>query len=343
MTKKKYHILAIVTVTLLITLLHFTTMRAFSPDVVLEELYYLPLLLGVLRFGLRGALVTWLFISVAYLPFLFPPWTTSFSGYVDRSLHLVLSGMIAIVVGVLVERERRNRTQEERERYLAGVGRVTTVVVHDLKNRLISILGFARRIKEGKGDSAQAVQSITASAQSMQRIVSEVLDFSKSMQLDFKEGDSRETIQRAVEICQAKAAEKSVFLIVTLPKTPIPLAMDDFHIERALVNLIDNAIDASPPGEQVMVTTSVDHTGLFVIIKDRGAGMDSAALTHIFEPFYTTKSGGTGLGMPIAKKIFEEHGGTLLVSSERDVGTDVRVWLPCGKENKGRWGKLWWR
>lgn len=343
MTKKNYHILAIITVTLLTTLLHFATMRAFSPNVVLEELYYLPLLLGVLRFGLRGAIVTWLFVSVAYIPFLFPPWTTSFSGYVDRTLHLVLSGVIAIIVGLLVERERKNRAEAEKEHYLAGIGRVATVIVHDLKNQLISILGYARRIGEGKGDCTQAAQSITSSAQRMQRIVNEVLDFSKPMQLDCQEGDIGETIQRAVAVCQAKAVEQGVALMVTLPSAPLPVAMDDFHIERALVNLLDNAIEASSPGETVQVTASADRNGLFVLIKDRGAGMDPAALIHLFEPFYTTKSGGTGLGMPIAKKIFEEHGGMLEISSTKGVGTEARVWLSRRKENDGRWGQLWWR
>lgn len=126
MAKKSYYIFAIVTATLLTTFLHFATMGDFSPYVVLEELFYLPLLLGVLRFSRYGAIMTWLFVSVAYLPFFFAPWTTSTTGYVDRVLHLALSGVIAVVVGMLVERERRNRTQAERERYLAGIGRVAT-------------------------------------------------------------------------------------------------------------------------------------------------------------------------------------------------------------------------
>jgi len=79
MAKKSYYIFAIATITLLTTFLHFTAMGEFSPYVVFEELFYLPLLLGVLRFGLRGAIVTWLFVSAAYLPFFFPPLDNGFS------------------------------------------------------------------------------------------------------------------------------------------------------------------------------------------------------------------------------------------------------------------------
>ena len=334
-SKKGYYILAIVTITLLTTFLHFATMREFSPNVVLEELYYLPLLLGVLRFGLRGSIMTWLFVSAAYLPFFFAPWTSGFPGYVDRGLHLVLSGVVAAVVGFLAERERRTRSQSERERYLAGIGRVATVIVHDLKNPLVSILGFARRISEGKGNSTQAAQKISESAQTMQRIVNEVLDFAKPMQLDLREGDIGETIDRAVEACRTKAGERGVSLAVKLPPEPISIAMDSFHVQRALVNLIDNAVEASRPREQVSITAARSRSGLIVTITDRGTGMSRETLAHLFEPVYTTKAGGTGLGMPIARKIFEEHGGTLAISSKEGVGTEASVRLSVKNDTIG--------
>jgi len=333
MTRKSSYIVVIVTVTLLTTFLHFTKMRELSPNVVFEELYYLPLLLGVLRFGLRGAFMTWLFVSAAYLPFFYAPWTTSFAGYVDRILHLVLSGVVAAVVGLLTERERRNRRQVERERYLAGIGRVATVIVHDLKNPLISILGFARRICEGKGDIPQAAQTIIESAQTMQRIVNEVLDFAKPLQLDLKESDIGGTVNRAVAACRAKSMERGASLTANLPAESITIAMDSFHVERALVNLIDNAVDASHRGGQVIVTSVADGKGLTVTIKDNGAGMDSETQSHLFEPFYTTKDGGTGLGMPIARKILAEHGGTLTINSRQGVGTEAKVWLPRSRKH----------
>jgi len=331
MAKRKYYILTIVMLTLLTTFLHFAVKQRISPYVVFEELYYLPLLIGVLRFSLRGAFITWLFVSAAYLPFFFAPWTTSFTGYVDRTLHLALSAAVAIVVSLLVERERRNRLQVEREQYLAGIGRIATVIVHDLKNPLICILGFARRICEGKGDCSQAAQTITESAQTMQRIVNDVLDFAKPMQLDLKDCSLGETIHRVVEICRTKAIERDVTLIVNAPAEPITNTIDCFHVERALVNLIDNSIDASPQGEQVNISAAMIKNELLITILDRGSGMSRETLMHLFEPFYTTKSGGTGLGMPIAKKIFEEHGGSLVITSKQGEGTQAIVRLPKQK------------
>lgn len=333
MNRKNYHILTIFTLTILITYLHFGTMWQFSQRFVFEELYYLPLLLGVLRFGLKGAVVTWLFVSAAYMPFFFGTWTTTFPELLDRVLHLIFTGAFTSVACFLAERERKNRKQAEKERYLAGIGQVATVIVHDLKNPLISILGFARRLREGKGDVTLGAQTIENSAQDMQRIVNSVLDFARPLQLDLKVVDIRESIRRAGESCRTKADARNVTLTMQLPATPATIAIDSFHIERSLVNLIDNAVDASQSGAVVTIAVTIDRDYIAIIIKDQGAGMDRETLTNLFMPFYTTKNDGTGLGMPISKKVIEAHAGTLGINSKQGVGTEAVMRLPYNKEN----------
>ncbi|MDD2735103.1 MAG: HAMP domain-containing sensor histidine kinase [Desulfuromonadaceae bacterium] len=328
MTKKSFYIFTIVILTILTTFLHFVFMQKISPHVIFEELYYLPLLMGVLLFSMQGAVITWLFVSAAYIPFFFAPWTTSIQGYADRTLHLVLSGVIALVVGTLVERERKKSKEVEHERYLAGVGRIATVIVHDLKNPLISISGFARRICEGKGDCGQAAQAIAESARAMQRIVNDVLDFAKPIQLDLNNCNLVESITRSVDECRTKAVEREVTVLVNVPVGNFTITIDRFHIERALVNLIDNSIDASHQGGQVIISAKMSRKELVVSIADRGSGMNRETLEHVFELFYTTKTSGTGLGMPIVKKIIEEHGGKLAITSKKGVGTEATVHLP---------------
>lgn len=333
MSRKNYHILAIVTFTVLITYLHFVTMRQYSALVVFDELFYLPLLLGVLRFGLKGAIVTWLFVSAAYVPFFFGTWSTTFPELMDRVLHLVFTGVFAAVACFLAERERRKLKQAEQERYLAGIGQVATVIVHDLKNPLISILGFARRIREGKGDVTLGAQTIEDSAQNMQKIVNSVLDFAKPLQLELTDVDITDSIRRAGESCRTKAAARSVTLTMQHFTAPVTTAIDSFHIERALINLIDNAIDASPPWTVVAVTAAIDRNEIKIVIKDQGAGMDHETLANLLMPFYTTKNEGTGLGMPISKKIIEAHAGTLGINSKQGVGTEAVVRLPYNNGN----------
>jgi signal transduction histidine kinase len=111
------------------------------------------------------------------------------------------------------------------------------------------------------------------------------------------------------------------------PPTSLIAAIDRFHIERALINLIDNAVDASPTGGAIVITLAPRKNILTITIKDQGAGMSPETLANLYMPFYTTKNDGTGLGMPISKKVIEAHGGTLYISSKPGKGTEVVIRL----------------
>jgi signal transduction histidine kinase len=174
--KQKYYIATIVSSTLLITYLHHSIFREQSPYIILEELYYIPLLIGVLGFGLKGAFLTYLFVSTFYLPYFFGSWTITFLDLLDRLLHLLFSGLFAFLASFLIDRERKNQRQSEINRYLTGLGHAAASLVHDIKNPLITILGFAKRIKEGKTNIDTAIQMIISSAESMQKIVNGSLD-----------------------------------------------------------------------------------------------------------------------------------------------------------------------
>jgi len=97
--KKRYYIIAIFAFSLLITFLHFLVFEQLAPYVVFEELYYIPLLFGALMFGLKGAILTYLIVSVAYVPFFYGGWATGVLGIVDRVLHLLFSGLFAFLAG----------------------------------------------------------------------------------------------------------------------------------------------------------------------------------------------------------------------------------------------------
>jgi len=209
---KRYYAIAIVVFSLLITFLHLMVFEQQAPYTVLEELYYIPLLFGALMFGMKGAILTYLIVSVAYVPFFYGAWATGVIGIVDRALHFLFSGVFAFLAGFFVERLNRQQRELERNRYLSNLGQVAATIVHDLKNPLITIIGFARRMQEGKGNINTAAEAITESAQNMQRIVNDVLDFSKPVQLELKEEDMRNVIEQASEACRAKAEDRGITL-----------------------------------------------------------------------------------------------------------------------------------
>lgn len=321
-------IFLIIVLSSLIAWLHTMLVSEHLPHSVLEELYYIPLLLGALMFGLRGALLTYLLVSVLYLFHASTNWEIALLGWVDRLQHLLFSGAFTFLAGYLVDREEKSRKQLAKAQYLAGIGKVATTIVHDLKNPLITILGFARRIKEDKGNTDRAIETIMNSAENMQRIVDDVLDFAKPARMALKEEDVKITLSRACQTCMIKAEGKNIKLMPYMPANPAKATIDAFQLERALVNFICNAIDASGTGETINILLSQNQDYLAIRIQDHGVGMNKETVENLFVPFYSNKSNGTGLGMPIAKKIIEGHEGTIDIESHPGTGTEVLIRLP---------------
>lgn len=329
MLKKKYVSFLIVIFVLFITYLHYSTLPEISSfHNIYKEFYYIPIFLGAIAFGLRGSILIFLCVVVFELPFVSVGWTGAFASELSRLFHLVLQGLFAIFAGYLVDRERETREQSEKERDLARIGQVATAIVHDLKNPIITILGFSKRIKDRKGNADEAIDIVMDSALTMQKIVQDVLDFSKPLQLTLKQEDIRKVIARACQFCEAKAGLEGVNLMTQVPALPVDIELDSFHMERALINLVSNAIEASGKGQTITVSIEAGNDNLALRVVDQGPGMDGETLKNVFTPFYTKKKDGTGLGMPIAKKVVEAHNGIIYVESKPGEGTEVRIELP---------------
>lgn len=328
-SRKKHFLVLIAASIALISYFHYST----NPGIrdlhnVFSELYYLPLLMAALIFGLRGAVITYVLVAIVYFPHVLMQWTNKTPYIMNQLLHGLFSGAFTLLAGYLVDREKKNREQSERDRYLAGLGQASAAIAHDLRNPLISISGFARRLHQGKGDVTAASEVILKSAGDMEVIVNDVLDFSKPLRMDFTGTGIPDVMETVREYCVMKAEEKGVNLSVHLPDQDVTLSIDRPHMTRALVNLVNNAIEASGEADVVDIKAKVEKDNLVIRIRDNGAGMDKETLKNIFIPFYTKKSSGTGLGMAIAKKVVEGHNGEIDIKSWEGMGTEVILKLP---------------
>ncbi|HDO26391.1 MAG TPA: hypothetical protein ENG95_07095, partial [Nitrospirae bacterium] len=198
--RKRIFLVLIAASIILISYLHYST----NPGIrdlhnVFAELYYIPLLMSAFTFGLRGAVIVYISISLIYFPHVIMNWTNATPFVANQLLHGLFSGTFAFLAGYLVDREKRNREQAEKDRYLAGLGQASAAIVHDLKNPLISISGFARRLNQGKGDVDTASEAIIKSAEDMEKIVHDVLDFSKPHNMDFRETGITDVINEVLE------------------------------------------------------------------------------------------------------------------------------------------------
>ena len=334
-SRKRYVVWFIILFNLFISYLEHSTIPEIKAlHTLYTELRYIPLLLGAVAFGMQGALLTFLLTSALYLTSVYANWTDTPLSVIETSVHLVLSGVFAVLAGFLVDRDRRQRQQLKKQRSLAGLGQAVAAVVHDLKNPVITIQAFARRVREGKGDVETAMKAINDSAENMERAVRGILDFAKPIELTATEQDVRDLVSRVCEVCRPRAEEEGVSLSKDFSPEPVIAAIDVLCMERALTNLVTNAIEASRKGQDVTISVLTDNVNVAIKITDHGEGMDEETLEDIFTPFYSRKATGTGLGMAIVKKIIEEHEGEIVIHSELGKGTEITVTLPVGPPEK---------
>ena len=232
-----------------------------------------------------------------------------------------------------IERFQREATQRER---LSSLGRLSTVVAHEIRNPLMIIKTSLRALRreEARPEQVQAAaRDIDEEITRLNRIVTEVLDFARPIKFDLGPADLNALARDAVHAAEAAAGRSGVRL--TLDSGIPPANLDAERLRQALVNIIGNAIqaagDAGPAADSRSVcvrTARVGDRRAAITITDKGGGIAPEDLPRIFDPFFTTRRTGTGIGLAISRNIIEGLGGRIVVASERDRGTEVRIELP---------------
>jgi len=327
--RKRICTMLIIIFTLGTSLLDYATSPKVWPlHSIYMHLYYIPVILATSVFGLRGALITYASVALLYFPYILIRWHVKALFLAEDLLHMLFLGVFAFIAGFLVHREGEYRQRLDRDLRLAAVGRAAGILAHELRSPLTVIMGFAKRIQRKSDNTETAVRIIVDAAKTMERIVNSTLDLAKPQKPVFEEGEIRPVIDHAITVCRAKADSHGIRFAVGLPSEPMRLLMDRFLLERALVNLIDNAIDASGTGQLINVAVAARRDYVSIGIIDRGRGMDKETMEAASTPFYTRKPNGTGIGMAITMKIVECHGGTMHIDSKPGQGTTISIELP---------------
>jgi signal transduction histidine kinase len=232
-----------------------------------------------------------------------------------------------------IERFQREATQRER---LSSLGRLSTVVAHEIRNPLMIIKTSLRALRRDDARPEQvaaAAHDIDEEITRLNRIVAEVLDFARPIKFDLEPTDVNALTRDAVHAAEAAAGCSGIR--VTLDPGVPAAHLDVARLRQALVNIIGNAIqamgDAGPraDGQAIRVKTArIDDRRIAITVSDKGPGIAPEDLPRVFDPFFTTRRTGTGIGLAISRNIIEGLGGRISVASERDRGTDVRIELP---------------
>ena len=234
-----------------------------------------------------------------------------------------------------IARFQREAAQRER---LSSLGRLSTVVAHEIRNPLMIIRTALRTLKQGTGHSAEvhgAIADIDEEVTRLNRIVTEVLDFARPIKFDLAPVDVNALCEDAVRAVGSE--EPGVTAHLNLDRKLGQVVTDGERVRLALVNILTNArnavlarTDLGPNNARAIevITRNATPGRVAIEVRDQGVGIQPDDLSRLFDPFFTTRRTGTGLGLAITRRIIEGLGGTITVTSRHGRGTDVRIELP---------------
>jgi len=173
------------------------------------------------------------------------------------------------------------------------------------------------------------IELVRQECERLQRLLGDFLDFARQETLTLELGNLNEEIEQALDFFAARAAEAGVEVVRYLDPALPKVRFDRETFRSAVLNLLINAVQAMDDGGQLVVRTRAAGLGVLLELIDTGPGMDAETLAKAFRAFYSTKQGGSGLGLPTARKIIESHGGSIDVESAPGRGTKVAIWLPA--------------
>jgi signal transduction histidine kinase len=235
---------------------------------------------------------------------------------------------------------QRQRVELERTNRLAAWADMARQVAHDIKNPLTPIQLNAehlRRVHQDRGAPLgsvldDCVNNVLAQVRLLRQIAAEFSSFASSPTVRREPTALVDVVGAVVEAYRLGLAGR-VAIDVRIPEHIPLLLLDKTVLGRALTNIIENALHAMPGGGRLQVSAETRGDGeVELLIRDTGVGMDRDALARIFEPYFSTRASGTGLGLTIAKRNVELNGGTIEVESEKGVGTVVRLRLPVAPD-----------
>ncbi|MBS1858905.1 MAG: hypothetical protein JST11_26270 [Acidobacteria bacterium] len=321
-------------------------------------LLMLPVVSAATAFGLLGTLLFTALAGASYLSFLlYLDWNVftldwpEIGVLIQRVLCLFLVGNLAnLLAEALREQSEKHRRAAEqlteanrqvleaeeavrRSDRLAALGQLTAGLAHELRNPLGTIKASAEVLEKtlsAENEVAREVAGfISTEVDRTNSLVTRFLQFARPLQVRLETADLAQTLDRAIAAAERETAGIAIYKAYA-PEIP-PFPFDAELLERVFHNLVVNAAQASPAGGAVTVKTRLNGRSVDTLVIDRGSGIRPDQMAQIFNPFFTTKKEGVGLGLAIVSKIVDEHGGKIAVESEPGKGSIFCVSLPMDR------------
>jgi len=214
---------------------------------------------------------------------------------------------------------------------LSLMGKLAANFAHEIRNPLASMCGSIEVLKEKSelsGDEERLMRVILKEAERLNRIVTEFLEFAHPKGIDRRLVNLNDVVEDVVVLIENTAREKGITVERELEEGGVCCLGDGEKLKEVMLNICTNALDAMPDGGKLTVRTHSQGEWACICVEDTGVGMDEDTLKNIFNPFFTTKTRGIGLGLAISENIVKQHGGKIHVQSEPGKGTKFEILLP---------------
>ncbi len=238
----------------------------------------------------------------------------------------------------MVQKLREERALEEKLReaeHLSGIAQLAKSIAHEIRNPLnfisLSIDHLKKKyMPQGNEDKAQfetLIVSIKHEIQRLNKLVGDFLEYGKPMRLSLQVIDLGNLIGEVLELVRAKAEKDGIRITYRNGEIPV-LSADPELIKTCIFNIILNAFQAMPEGGDLTVITKTSNGKAYIIVEDTGVGVSKENMQKLFDPFFSTKSTGLGLGLAMTKRVVEEHGGKADFQSTEGKGSVMTISLP---------------
>jgi PAS domain S-box-containing protein len=231
------------------------------------------------------------------------------------------------------------QAQRAHDEKITELGRVAAQVAHEVRNPLAGLLLYSSHLKSKVVDKLpagelQVIDKIIDTINQLTATTEQILNFARPIKLLYQQVNLSRIICDVLQLLKSQIATNRIVLSLNLGEATLAGMINEPSIRATLLNLILNSIQAMPDGGCLTIAIRAVDRNVSVTVSDTGCGMTAEQAEGVFEPFNSTKSRGLGLGMPYAKKIIEQHGGKISVTSRLGEGTNIEVELPATKEGK---------
>jgi signal transduction histidine kinase len=318
----------------------------------LHRLYYLAIITGAVSFGWTGGLLTAVISSALYIIRVSDADSPDARNIYDRYLETLVFCLVGLVAGVLANRERKHRvkaerTSEELQRVyrelqnnvehlkragrMSALGHMSAGLAHEIRNPLAGIDGAAAILRdEMQNDSSRIefLDIIQKETRRLDRLVTNFLEFASPRAPAMQTIHVDSLVQSVVNVIKQTAARHNIEFVVDIPGNLPSVPCDTEQIKQVLLNLMLNSVQAMPKGGNITISSRLQNDAVLVSVRDTGPGIPASDTEFIYDPFFTTKETGTGLGLPTAYQIVEQHGGELKLEKTDSPGACFTFTLP---------------